>query len=259
MTMNRSDQTSPKWTVPPELSGAVPREVRLTGSGIACTVAAVAMAIGALVSAVAMSVAYVRSGEQRELRQREGVEVQAEVVEVARRGGENPRRIITYRFEADGRSYTGSARLRARDRREVGQLSLIAVGYVRSDPATNWMIGYERDRFPLFVIPIVSLSLLAGAAAIAWNVRRQWRLLSEGRVAQGRVTGHKKVFRDKRRVNRVSYEFEDLNGTTHSARFDSGKTPPPIGTRLPVVYHRDNPRWSAVYPMQFVRTARGFR
>lgn len=118
------------------------------------------------------------------------------------------------------------------------------------------MTGYEPAGFPLWTIPIVALSLLLAAAAVAWSVRRQWVLLSEGRVAQARVTGTKKVRHDKRTAYRVSYEFQTLSGAKQTARFEVGKTPPPIGTVMPIVYHRDKPQWSAAYPLQMVRPGR---
>ena len=88
-------------------------------------------------------------------------------------------------------------------------------------------------------------------------MRRQWILLSEGRVAQARVIGSKKVSRDKARAYRVSYEFQTLSGAKQTSRCEVGKTPPPIGAMIPIVYHRDKPPWSATYPMQLVRPERG--
>jgi hypothetical protein len=224
---------------------------------MACVVVAAALAIGALVSAIVMSIAATNASAERSLRAREGVAAQAEVVSFEVRRGKNARRIVSYRFETDGRSYTGRTRLRTSDRREFASGMLVPVMYVQSDPSINWMSGYEADDgFPLWAIPLVSASLLAGAFGTAWGLRRQWRLLSEGRVALARVTGHKKVHRDKGTVFRVTYEYEDLNGGKHVARHDAGKTPPPIGTVVPLVYHRDNPKWSAAYPLQLVRTVR---
>ena len=91
---------------------------------------------------------------------------------------------------------------------------------------------------------------------MARSVRRQWILLSEGRVAQARVIGTKKVRRDKRTAFRVSYEFQTLSGAKQTSRYEVGKTPPPIGTVIPIVYHRDKPQWSAKYPFQLVRPGR---
>ena len=149
--------------------------------------------------------------------------------------------------------------LRQRDRREITQGGPIAIGYVRSHPEMSWLAGYEPPGFPLWVIPLTSASLFIGAAAIAWGVRRQWVLLSEGRVARARIIAYKKIRKDKHTAYRVNYEFQTLSGATHTGRYDSGRTPPAIGTMLPIVYHRDNPQWCAAYPLQLVRPSRGPR
>jgi hypothetical protein len=253
MSTTHAFRTAETLRLPSELSGAIPRDVRLTGGGIAVTLVALAMAIGALASAILMSVAYVHAEERRQLRERESIAIEAEVAQVALRRGEHPRRVVTYRYDVDGRRYTGRTVLRQSDRRAVVEGGLIPVAYVQSHPETNWTIGYEADGFPLWVIPLTSVSLLLAAAAITWRVRRQWILLSEGRVARARVTAYKKVRKEN---HRVSYEFQALSGATRTARCDVGKKPPPLGTMIPVVYHRDQPEWSAAYPFPFVRPSR---
>jgi len=231
--------------------------VRLTASGIAVAVAAVGLALAGLVSAVLMSIAYAGAQEQRELRDREGTIARAEVVQVSMSSGESPRRIVTYAFEVDGRRYAGRSRLGRRDGRELRQGDPIDVMFVRSRPGTNWLTGSEPTGLPLWTIPLVSASLLAAAAAVAWGLRRQWILLAEGRPAQARVTGHKKTQSDSQlRAYRVSYEFAALSGARHTGRFEAGRKPPPAESTIAIVYHRDNPRRSAPYPFALVRPRR---
>jgi len=242
--------------LPPELLGSVPRDVRLTAGGIAVAGVAIAIAVGALVAAIVMSIAYTQAGAERERREREGVAVEAEVVQVVPRRGEHPRQVVTYRFEVDGRSYSGRTTLRENDRRDMTRGAPIHITYLTSQPERSWVAGYRPAGVPLWMIPLTTLLLLVTAAVIARRVRRQWILLSEGRVAQARVTDFKQVHRDKRTAYRVSYEFETLSGAKQTARYEIGKRPPPIGTVMPVVYHRDRPQWSAVYPLQLVRPVR---
>jgi hypothetical protein len=163
---------------------------------------------------------------------------------------------VTYRYEVDGRFYTGTARLRDRDGRDLKNGASLQIGYLKSRPQTNWLTGYEPRGLPLWVIPVVALSLLLGAMAVARSVRRQWVLLSEGRVAQARVIGTKKISSDHGTKFRVSYEFETLSGAKQTSRCEVGKTPPTIGTLIPIVYHRDKPQWSAAYPFKLVRPGR---
>ena len=109
---------------------------------------------------------------------------------------------------------------------------------------------------PLWVIPLIPASLLVAVAGIARGLRRNWMLLSEGRAAQGRVISQKKVHRDKHTAYQITCEFRDLSGALHTMRYDVMKAPPAIGAELTIVYHRDDPRWHAVYPLRLVRPVR---
>ena len=260
--MNRSPRSPGAGQMlppPSELSGALPRDVRLTGGGVAAAVAAIAMAVGAVASAIIMSVAYARAEEHRELREREGTFVEAKIVRVARTSDGQPRTSVAYRFAIDGRSYTGRTTLRDRDRRKFIEGGPMPIGYIRSRPDVSWPVGYEPGGFPPLAIPLGFAGLLAGAAALARSVRRQYVLLSEGRVATARITGLKK-FRggghsaDKR--YHVSCEFKTLSGARRAARCDVGRHPPVVGASIAIVYHRDDPEWNALYPLQLVRLSR---
>ncbi len=259
MMATHATRRLPGVAVPDELLGVVPRQVRLTGGGLAVAVMAVAMAIASVVSAILLSIAYDRDGRERQLRARDAVTAQAQIIQVRLQHGDHPRRIVTYLYEVNGRRYTGRTTLRQRDRRDVREGSAESIWYLASRPATSWMAGYEPGGFPVLLIPLISISLLLGAAGLAWIVRRQWILLSEGRVAQARVTGHTKVQHGEHRALRVSYEFRTLSGATRTGSYEVRKNPPPEGTFLPIVYHRDNPGRSARYPLQLVRPERGRR
>ena len=257
MTMFRTVQTGRMHAGQPGLSAVTPRDVRLTGAGIALIATAVAFGVGAIASAVFLFLAYTQSEERRELRQREKRGIDAQVVAVARTGDEGRNRLVSYRFDVDGQSYTGRTRLRKGDRRPVAQGAQLSIEYMRSNPKESWIRGYEPERFPFWVIPLVPMSLLLAATLMGTSVRRQWTLLTEGRVAQARVTAHKRIHIGDHKGFRVNCEFQDFSGALHTARYDSRKTPPPIGSVVPVVYHRDNANWSAFYPLKLVRPSRG--
>jgi len=239
--------------LPQELLGSVPRDVRLTGGGIAVASLAVAAAVGALLAGIVISAIYVRASAERQLRVRDGVEAEAVVVQVVEKRGDGPHRVVTYRYNVDGGSYTGRTALRNSDRRVFGPGAPIRIGFVPAQPDRSWMIGYEPSTFPLWVMPLTMFSLVAVAAALVRSVRRQWILLSEGRPARARVAALKKVSSDKGKRYRVTYEFQTISGARQRSRSDVSKTPPAIGATIPVVYHRDQPEWSATYPMQLVR------
>ena len=254
--MTSSAVTLNPSALPPELAVTVPRDVRLTVGGLVVSALAVAAAVGALVAGIVMTLVYLRASDDRQARERDGVEANAAVAQVLERRGDGPRRVVTYRYNVGGGSYTGRTALRNRDRRVFRPGVPIRIGFVPARPDRSWMIGYEPSGFPLWVIPLTVFSLALMAVALVWSVRRQWILLSEGRPARARVTALKRVSSDKGTRYRVTYEFQTISGARQQSRCDIGKTPPAIGAIIPVVYHRDRPDWSATYPLQLVRPGR---
>jgi hypothetical protein len=236
--MTSSAVTLNPSALPPELAVTVPRDVRLTVGGLVVSALAVAAAVGALVAGIVMTLVYLRASDDRQARERDGVEANAAVAQVLERRGDGPRRVVTYRYNVGGGSYTGRTALRNRDRRVFRPGVPIRIGFVPARPDRSWMIGYEPSGFPLWVIPLTVFSLALVAVALVWSVRRQWILLSKGKRY------------------RVTYEFQTLSGARQQSRCDIGKTPPAIGAIIPVVYHRDRPDWSATYPLQLVRPGR---
>ena len=90
---------------------------------------------------------------------------------------------------------------------------------------------------------------------ILFGVWSQWRLLSEGRAVEARVVSVGKS-KKKRGTARLTYEFQTLSGARRTASIEaSGKTPTP-GSLLPIVYHRERPEWTALYPLSLVRPRR---
>jgi len=249
-------ETSTPAVLPPELAGVVPRDVRLTIGGLVVASLAVAASVSALVAGIVMTLVYMRAIDERQGRERDGGAANAAVVQVLERRGDGPRRVVTYRYNVGGISYSGRTALRNGDRRVFNPGAPIRIGFVRTQPERSWLIGYEPSGFPLWLIPLTMFSLVAVAAALVRSVRRQWILLSEGRPVRARVTALKKVSSDKGKRYRVTYEFQTLSGARQQSRCDFGKTPPAIGAIIPVVYHRDRPEWSATYPLQLVRPGR---
>ena len=258
MTAARPTQTA---TLPPELLGAIPRDVELTPAGRITFGVAGALVAAAVISAVVMLLTYSQGEQRKALRQREAVFTNAEVTRITFANEENERRrTVTFTYEVDGRSYVNRRRLRNSDRRVVAEGGTIAIGFLPSEPQTSWVEGYEDRGFPIVVVPLVSASLLLAAALTAAAVRRQRTILSEGRATLARVVNHKKTTNTHSRSSyRVTCEFQTLSGAPQSAHYDTGKTPPPIGSIVPILYHRDNPKRTSGYPVPLVRTVRKAR
>lgn len=153
----------------------------------------------------------------------------------------------------NGLVYTGRATLRERDRRDLPAGSRIRIEHLQSDPARSWISGYEPGSAPVWVVPLASLGLLLAAGTLPWRVMRDWMLLSGGRFAEARVVTAKKVHRQHHGAYRVNYEFQTLSGARVVGASEMGRKPPVVGPEIPIVYYRENPRWSKMYPLSLVR------
>jgi len=242
--------------LPTELLHSPPRLVRLTAAGKALAGVGVTLLAGAFVGGVSLYLLAARDAARLGRIMREGVSIQAEVVQVGRtrRDGE-VRRVVTYSYDAGARSYRGRTVLRRRDRRKFEIGSRIPVRYLPADPGQSWMAGYEPKGVPLWVFPVVSLGLALGAAPMALVLRAQRRLLEEGRPALARVRQCRRTQSSGHSRTRVHYEFRILSGATRTGSFEVEKNPPATGSTLTVIYHREEPRRNARYPLSLVRAA----
>jgi len=257
MNRNRSSALSEHWQPPAELLRSPPRLVRLSAAGKALAGVAVALLAGALVSGVWLYVLAARDAARFDRILREGVSTQAEVIRVGRtRRDDEVRRVVTYAYGAGAQSYRGRTTLRRRDRRSLETGSRIPVRYLPADPGRSWMHGYEPKGVPLWAFLVVSLGLALGAAPIALVLRSQRRLLEEGRPALARVTQCRRTQSSGHSRTRVQYEFRILSGAIRTGSYEVEKNPPAAGSTLTVIYHREEPRRNARYPLPLVRTAR---
>ena len=244
-------------TVPTELDGSVPREVQLTGGGLVAVVTATVLAAVALGLAVGLPVLLRRAVVESDRRDHERVRVAATVSAVSQRSGnDDDRSIVGYEYDVNGRRYTGAVRLQPRAARTFKRGATLPIEYMRAQPGTSWMADRARRVTPVWVILAAGFPGLAAAAALMlWRVRQEWLLLSEGRAAQARVVSVT-VTDKKRRTTRIAFEFETLSGATCRSTSVAASKPPPVGSTVPIVYHRERPTWTALYPLQLVRPLR---
>jgi hypothetical protein len=92
--------------------------------------------------------------------------------------------------------------------------------------------------------------LVVVALVLAMLLRKQMRLLTEGRPAPGVVTGCR---RTKDGIV-LRYEFQLPDGATAKGRGHS-RRPPAIGSQICVLYDPENPRRNAPYPLGLVKLA----
>lgn len=240
-------ETHPEVPIPTGLQRAIPRPVRLTAGGVAVAVLAVALLGGAVLAGWVANREARNSAARRALFEREAVAGTAEVTALER-VKDNARRVY-FRYSAGGGIFTGRQTLKRRNWRGLRAGSQIPIRYLPSDPSVAYIRGGPKV-LPLWAGPVIAAILAAVAALLAWAIRRQWRLLAEGRTASGRIAGSKNL---GRHGHRVEYQFRTLSGSLAKGFFQCSKTPPPPGSGLLVLYDRERPSRSALYPFSLIQ------
>jgi hypothetical protein len=209
------------WTAPRELTGALPRETRMSRHGIG----AAGFAVVLLLTTIAI-VAWVCNGKVQEMAQRdrlrrEGRDAPGEVYSLRHVTG-GPY-IVRYRFRANGialHGYSQAPRHIWETLRETGYLS---VRFVPSNPAINHPAAWEVSALPgwgAFVVPAIPAAL---GVFILLQLRQARRLVTEGVATAGVVTS---CYRGGRGSWWVDYDFRTVDGTTatgsHNVRLEVG-------------------------------------
>jgi len=235
--------------------GTVPREVRLTASGWVVVAFAVVLAAGAVAAALGLPLQRASDLAERDAFERERLVADATITSVRiERNKENRRRVVDFRYTAAGGEYEGSARFERNDPRETVEGGHLQIVYLPSQPSRSWVLGRRPGVLPMWLLPIIPTALLLAAGGLAWGVRRQQVLLSEGRFTTARVTSYKKVQGSHGHSYRVTYEFTTLSGSKVTAKTD--RTLAQDTTTVAVVYHRENPQWNAIYPTSLAAPVR---
>ena len=227
-------------------------DVRLTANGRAVMVLAFVLAAAALAAAIALPIVHARQQAESNRLRSGAIAGSATVVAIRVTRGDQPRRDVTYRYEADGGTYERTVRMPQRDRRQLGVGARLPIFYLDSQPARSWLPGTEPDVLPLWVVPVVTCSLTVFSSALFWRIRRDRVLLAEGRLVQGRVLDSKKVKHQHHHAYRVRYTFTTLSGAMVTGRAEMRRPPGAEGDIVRVVYHRDDPSRNAIYPLTLV-------
>jgi len=248
----KAELSSAPLSVPLELLYGPPRSVGLAAAGKAAAVIAVVLLIVGWLSGVLLYLAAAHGLDRLHRIRAEGAPTNGLVVGIGRTQGEHPKRLVRYRYDAGGRSREGSTALRDDDSRRFSAGTPLDVSYLPSEPEFSWLPGYEPEGVPIWAVPLTVLSCLAAPVIIAFSLRRQRRLLEEGRAALATVTESK--HHDK--GYRVRYEFKTLAGALRAGSYDLARKAPPVGSRVLILYHPDEPKLKAAYPLPLVRVRR---
>jgi hypothetical protein len=237
------------------LTQSRPRDVSLTAGGRTLVGLAVVLVAGAIVAGVAMYRVVERQADERRAILTEGVMTTGTVTRLW--NDDDNRRKVRYQFAAQGRIVTGEQSVSSERRRTLHVQSPIDVRYVPSNPAVNDLGGPPRSGMPV-AVPFMVPPVVAGLGVLCLVlIHRQRRLLVEGRVAPGIVTGHTNYRSSHGGTHRsITFTFPLLSGAIASGKSGASRKPPAIGSAITVIYDPDEPSRSAVYPFSLVRPAR---
>jgi len=239
---------------PPELARSRPREVRLTANGrfliaVAWLLAAAAIAagLGLYVKAREDAVADATMNER-------GVVTGATIDRVWRGKGDGKPAYAAFHFDANGARVTGESRMQLSRWQSLRPGAVVPLRYLPDDPQTFVIDGARRNRLPMAVPYLVGSLLALGAFLCVAGVRRQRRLLMEGRAAPAVVTEVRKHHSGHGASHRVmSYQFPLLGGGVATGKAHALNKSADVGATICVVYDPDVPRRSRPYPFSMVK------
>ena len=236
------------WTPPDGLGYSSLRPVRLTGSGIALLVIAGAMLLGAVAAGIGLGTTARRQAKDHRLLQEQGVNTDARITRLWRSGDKNQQHLVSYRFTVQEREYVARKGVPSRIWQTLRAGSTLPVRFLPSNPKVNHPTEWDDTPMTNWVPYLVSGELAVIAVVLAILLRKQVRLLTEGRPAPGIVTGHRRT----KNGTVIRYEFQLMNGATAKGRGQS-RRPPAIGSPVCVLYDPENPRRNAPYPLCLVK------
>jgi hypothetical protein len=242
--IERADQ----WTPPDSLGYSSLRPVRLTLTGKALLVIAGALVVGAGVLGVFLERKVQRERAERTLLRDQGVAADAVITRVWQGGEKENEHRVTYRFAYEGKIYSRTAGTPVSIWRSLAPGANLPIRFVPSSPAISHPVAWPSTGLPLWFPYLLASMVAVPAFLLPIAVRREARLLAEGRPAPGRVTGFKRAGK----TIQVQYEFHLLNGALVKGKVNRSK-PPIEGTTVCVLYDPENPRRNAPYPLSLVR------
>lgn len=241
-----------KWTPPKELTGSVPREIRLSSGGYVVAVLAVLLILGGIGAGIALSAVGRREAAVQMKLAREGQEAEARVTRVWRASDKEHVPMVAYQFEVDGRQYGDNVKVPLRIWKLLAVGSPLAVRFLPADPLISHPLDWRKERMPVWA-PFLVGSMFSGiGVGLVFLLKREAGLLSEGRPAPAIVT---KYSHGQHGSKNVHYEFRLLSGSLAKGKSGPTRKLPAIGATICVLYDRDNPRRNRAYPFEMVRVA----
>jgi hypothetical protein len=240
------------WQPPPELQRSRPRPVRFTATGRILAIVAALLAAGGIGLGAFLTGQREREmARDRQLDEATG-HAQARILRLWRSGDKNRRCRATYQFEAGGARVTRNATVPCSAWRSLKEGEQRLVVFVEAEPQISRLEGIERSGTIPALVPFVPAVLLPLFSALLWwDLRRQRRLLEDGRPAPAVVT---KLGMRTDKGRKVYYEFLTYAGSAAKGSYGPvhKSRQMTVGDRLTVIYDSDSPGFNKRYPLQTV-------
>jgi hypothetical protein len=218
---------------------------------LACTVFGVGMA------ASACRVELRRQAENESVVRRlttEGQETQATVTHLYTGMGGY---VVNYEYTVNGRTFQRGAFIAEEQWRSLEVGSPLAIRYLPSNPNDAYPDAAppNSQNYSSIALPMAGMILfvtLSFAIGCLWDVVSERRLLARGRAVLGIVIRCKTGTRDRISGFYLNYDFSFPGGAPCQGKGFSGSQQAE-GSPVTVLYDPNNPRRSALYPMETVR------
>ena len=243
-----------RFTPPPELARSRPREVRLTSGGRVLTAVAWLLAAASIAATVALHVEARRESDAAQRFDERRVVTTAVVDRLWRGKGDGKPAFAAFHFAADGTRIDAQSRMRTSTWRSLRVGDKLSIFYLPDDPRRFSLDGARERGIPLWLPYVIGSALAMLALLCGEVVRRQRRLLMEGRPAPAVVTKVRKHHSSHGGSHReMTYEFPLLGGGVSTGKSNAVSKGIDVGSAICIVYDPDVPTRSHPYPFSLVK------
>ena len=247
------DERRRTWSPPEELRRCRPREVRLSAAGRTLQVLTVILLAGGIAAGIILFVKASNDHDERRQIQANGQDTFGQVVRRWVTRKDPHRYLVEYTFQASENSVKGRVEVGPRGWNQMLPGTSLPVRYLSGNPNAHLVIGHEPKLMPLWLPYPIAGALALAAFLIAREIRRQRRLLAEGRPAPALIIRHEGSQHGKV----VHYEFPLMSGALVRGKAGPQKKPPALGSILCVLYEPDRAGNNSLYPLTLVRPVHG--
>ena len=237
-------------TIPRELQRSAPRAIELKMAGKFYVAFCFVLALGGLIGGALLQIKSADDEARSQIRATSRATAEGRVTATEPRNGEDNQARMTYQFTVDGTARTGT--FRQKQKMAVGDS--VTVGYLPSDPSQNWALGHEPNATPSWVPSLMGVSLLASAAVVFFQLKRQKQLLADGRATVAVALKSKRRSGEHGQYYIIEYEYRQMNGSMCKGKLRAGSAVT-AGSEFILVYDPDNPKRAGKYPFPLVRVS----